>query len=111
MAMEIPVINLNAMMSEIIEPWSPKVITTANDQAIQIALLEGEYHWHEHKDRDELFFVLKGSIVIQLREQPDLRLSEGEIAVIPKGIEHCPISTGRSYVLMLESLEANISKT
>ena len=53
-------------------------------------------------DEDELFYVYKGSIVIQLRDQPDITLREGELAVIPKGVEHCPKSVEPSYVLLFE---------
>jgi mannose-6-phosphate isomerase-like protein (cupin superfamily) len=67
-----------------------------------MALVEGEYHWHKHANEDELFYVLKGSMVIQLREEPDVSQSAGEMAVVPKGMEHCPKSAEPSHVLMFE---------
>jgi mannose-6-phosphate isomerase-like protein (cupin superfamily) len=67
-----------------------------------MAMIEGEYHWHKHTNEDELFYVLRGSIIIQLRGQQDLTLREGEMAVIPKGVEHCPKSEGPSYILLFE---------
>jgi len=67
-----------------------------------MALVEGEYHWHKHANEDELFYVRKGSMVIQLREEPDDSLCAGEMAVVPKGMEHCLKSAEPSYVLMFE---------
>nr|WP_240923467.1 cupin domain-containing protein [Thermococcus sp. 18S1] len=55
-----------------------------------MALFDGEYHWHRHENEDELFYVYRGRIVVQLRGQPDVVLSEGEMTVVPRGMEHCP---------------------
>jgi mannose-6-phosphate isomerase-like protein (cupin superfamily) len=67
-----------------------------------MALFDGEYHWHKHRNEDEFFYVYRGSIVVQVKGQPDVALHEGEMAVIPKGVEHCPKSLEPSYVLMFE---------
>ncbi len=98
----IPKINLESKIKEIDEPWSPIEVARMNDQVVRMALLEGEYHWHKHTNEDELFYVLKGRIIIQLKDQPDIILHEGEMAVIPKGVEHCPKSLEPSYILMFE---------
>lgn len=82
--------------------WRPIEVARVNNQIVRLALFEGEYHWHRHAGEDELFLVYKGTIIIQLRKQPDIVLREGEIAVVPKGVEHCPKSVGPSYVLMFE---------
>jgi len=99
----LPIINLEDKIKEIGgKPWSPVEVARINDQVVRMALLEGEYHWHKHKNEDELFYVIKGKIVIQLKDQPNITLSEGQMAVVPKGVEHCPKSLGPSYVLMFE---------
>ena len=98
----IPVINLQQQMDAIDKPWSPVDIATVNNQVLRLALINGEYHWHRHTNGDELFYVLKGSIVIQVKDQPDVVLHDGEMAVIPKDVEHCPKSNGPSYILMFE---------
>lgn len=99
----IPIINLADKIKEIGgKPWSPIEVARINDQVVRMALLEGEYHWHKHKNEDELFYVIKGEIVIQLKDQPDITLSEGQMAVVPKGVLHCPKSLRPSYVLMFE---------
>ena len=98
----IPTINLQNQMDAIARPWSPVDIAQVNDQVLRLALIDGEYHWHKHGNEDELFYVLKGSIVIQVEGQPDVVLHDGEMAVIPKGVEHCPKSKAPSYILMFE---------
>jgi mannose-6-phosphate isomerase-like protein (cupin superfamily) len=98
----IPIVNLQESMYAITEAWSPVDISLVNDQVVRMALIEGEYHWHKHTHEDELFFVLQGEIVIQARGEPDVVLHDGEMAVIPKGVEHRPTSEGPSYILMFE---------
>lgn len=99
----IPIIKLEAKIKEIGgKPWSPVEVARINDQVVRMALLEGEYHWHKHTDEDELFYVIKGKIVIQLKDEPNITLNEGQMAVVPKGVEHCPKSLQPSYVLMFE---------
>ena len=95
-------INLKDKIKEIDKPWSPIEVARVNDQVVRMALFKGEYHWHKHTDADELFYVYIGSIIIQLKDWPYIALNEGEMAVIPKGVEHCPKSVGPSYVLMFE---------
>ncbi len=99
----ISVIGLRDKIKEIGgKPWSPVDVARVNDQVVRLSLLEGEFHWHKHTNEDELFYVVKGKIVIQLKDQPDITLGEGQMAVIPKGVEHCPKSSESSYVLLFE---------
>ena len=99
----IPQINLEKKMTEIAgKPWHPIEVASVNDQVVRMAFCKGEYHWHKHTNEDELFFVLKGELTIQLRDETDITLQKGELAVIPKGVEHRPKSLGDTYILMFE---------
>lgn len=99
----ISVINLNNKMSEINgKHCSPVDVARVNDQVVRMSYVDGEFHWHKHTNQDELFYILKGKIVIQLKEQPDVTLSEGQMVVIPKGVEHCPKSIEPSFILLFE---------
>lgn len=99
----ISAINLRDKIKEIGgKPWSPVDVARVNDQVVRLSLVEGEFHWHKHTREDELFYVVRGRIVIQLKDQPSITLSEGHMAVIPKGEEHCPKSLEPSYVLLFE---------
>ena len=83
--------------------WYPVEVATVNDQVVRMAMCRGEYHWHKHTNEDELFFVLKGELTIQMKPPySNITLNEKELAVIPKNVEHCPKSTGDTYVLMFE---------
>lgn len=100
----IPIINIREKILEIANrPWHPVEVAKVNDQVVRVALCRGEYHWHKHANEDELFYVLKGQLTIQMKEPYlDITLDEGELAVIPKGVEHCPKSTMDTYILMFE---------
>ena len=99
----VPKINLKDKIKEINgRPWFPVEVARLNNQVVRMALYKGEYHWHKHDNEDEFFYVLQGRITIQIKNNPDLALNEGEIAVVPKGAEHCPKSDVESYVLMFE---------
>lgn len=73
-----------------------------NDQVVRMALYDGEYPWHKHSNEDELFYVYRGRITIQVKGNPNITLHEGEMAVMPRGVEHSPKSLEPSFVLMFE---------
>ena len=99
----ISVIKLNKKMSEISgKHCSPVDVARVNDQVVRMSYVDGEFHWHKHTNQDELFYILKGKIIIQLKEQPDVTLSEGQMVIIPKGVEHCPKSIEPSFVILFE---------
>lgn len=102
-------ISLKEKAAGIDRLWSPVEVARANDQVVRMAKVQGEYHWHKHTNEDELFYVLEGSIVIQLKDQPDVALDQGEMTVVPKGVEHCPKSEKGAYILVFEpySLESS----
>ncbi len=94
-------INLIQKFKLFDETWHPKIIGELNDAYVKIAKLKGEFVWHRHENEDELFLVVKGRLVIRLRDQ-DLQLGEGEMAIIPKGVEHCPVAAEEVWVMLLE---------
>jgi mannose-6-phosphate isomerase-like protein (cupin superfamily) len=98
----ITAISLRDKIKEMSKPWFPVEVARVNDHVVRIALYDGEYPWHKHANEDELFFVYKGSIVIQMKGQQDVTLREGEMAVMPRGVEHSPRCLEPSYVLMFE---------
>ncbi len=94
-------VNIKEKFSLFEDRWSPKVIGEVNDSHVKAVKLKGEFVWHHHDDEDELFLVVKGSIVIKLRDR-DIRLEEGEFVVIPRGVEHMPVAEEEAHVLLLE---------
>lgn len=81
--------------------WSPKIIGELNDSFIKLVKLKGEFVWHHHEDEDELFLVIKGTLLMKLRDR-DIPVEEGEFIIIPRGVEHLPVAEEEVHVLLLE---------
>lgn len=97
----IEVVNLAQKFGAFSEYWSPRIAGELNDSYLKLAKLKGEFVWHQHEAEDELFLVVKGHLLIKLRDR-DLALSEGEFVVIPRGVEHCPVADQEAQVILLE---------
>jgi len=95
------VVRLEDAFTRIPEFWSPRIAGEINDSYVKLARLKGEFVWHHHDVEDELFLVLKGKLVIRLRDR-DLVIHPGEFVVIPHGVEHCPVAEEEVHVLLLE---------
>jgi mannose-6-phosphate isomerase-like protein (cupin superfamily) len=95
-------VNVAEKMGLIGEYWSPKVLGEFNDAYVKAAKLKGEFLWHLHEAEDEMFYVVKGKLVIRLRDG-DAALSEGEFIVIPRGVEHMPVAEKEVHVLLIEA--------
>ena len=96
-----PVVDIAQKLSLFSEAWSPKVVARLNDYEVKVAKLKGEFVWHSHPETDELFLVIEGSLTIQLRDH-DVTLSPGQLYVVPRGVEHCPIAEGDVSVMLIE---------
>lgn len=98
-------VNLGQKLGLFEAQWSPKIIAQVNGNDVRLAKLEGEFVWHAHDESDEMFLVLKGDLVIHLRDGR-LALTEGEVAVVPRGVEHKPEATAEAHVLVVVQSEA-----
>lgn len=94
-------VSLREKFGQFTERWSPKKIAVLNDYEIKIVKIKGEFVWHSHTDTDEMFLVTKGQIRIQLRNG-DVPLGPGELFVVPRGVEHCPIAEEEAEVMLIE---------
>ena len=95
------VINIAQKFDLIQEYWQPRIAGELNDSYLKLAKLKGEFIWHQHENEDELFLVVKGKLLIKLRDR-ELLLREGEFTIIPKGVEHCPVAEDEVQVILLE---------
>src|SRR5512138_1717993 len=93
-------INLQEKFSLFSELWSPKIIAQMNDYHFKIAKVQGEFIWHDHPETDEVFLVLHGQLEIQFRDG-SVRLREGEMFVVPKGVEHKPVAELECHILLI----------
>jgi mannose-6-phosphate isomerase-like protein (cupin superfamily) len=94
-------VNLRDKLDRFSERWSPRVVGELNGQEVKLAKLEGEFVWHRHTDADELFLVLRGELTIEFRDR-EVRLGEGELHIVPRGVEHRPVAEGEVHVLLFE---------
>ena len=95
------IVNISQKFGLFNEYWSPRIVGELNDSHVKLAKLKGEFVWHQHENEDELFLVIKGKLLIKLRDR-DLWLNEGELVIIPKGVEHCPVAEEEVHVMLLE---------
>lgn len=95
------VLNLNQKFSLFEELWTPKIIGELNGQYLKIAKVKGEFVWHNHSEEDELFLVIKGELKILLEDKEHL-LKEGEVFIVPRGVEHKPVADEECWILLLE---------
>jgi len=94
-------INPTQKLSQFTDHWSPKVISSFNNNDIMVVKAQGEFNWHSHPDTDDFFMVLKGKLTIKLRDG-DVHLNEGDLYVVPKGVEHCPVAEEEVHLLLIE---------
>jgi len=94
-------INLKEKFSKFTKKWSPRVVAKMNNYQFKIAKIKGEFVWHDHKDTDETFIVMEGEMSIKFRHG-EVKLSEGEMFVVPKGVEHKPCAENECKILVIE---------
>ena len=94
-------VNLAQKFGLFKEYWNPKVVGALNESYVKVARLKGEFVWHRHDSEDELFMVVKGQLVIRLRDR-DITLQEGEFLIVPKGVEHLPVARDEVEVVLIE---------
>lgn len=94
-------VNLAEKFALFHDTWSAKIVGEVNDAHVKLVKVKGEFVWHHHEAEDELFLVVKGRLNIKLRDG-EIRLEPGEFAVIPRGVEHCPVAEEEAHVLLLE---------
>lgn len=94
-------VNLAEKFSQFESYWDPKIVGELNNQYVKLAKFQGEFIWHHHENEDELFLVVKGKLIIRLRDG-DVELDEGEFFIIPRGVEHLPVAEKEAHILLFE---------
>ena len=93
-------VNINNKFELVKEYWSPKIIAELNGQYVKLAKIKDELVWHSHQGEDEMFIVFKGTLIMDFRDKTT-ETREGEILIIPKGVEHRPCTNGEEVWIML----------
>jgi mannose-6-phosphate isomerase-like protein (cupin superfamily) len=94
-------VNLAGKLRLLDAPYRPGIVGYFNDHKLAVVKVKGEFVWHKHDDTDDFFLVLSGRMTIQLRDR-DVELREGELFVVPRGVEHCPKADEEAHVLLIE---------
>ena len=83
------------------ELWSPRVVGEVDDAYIKVAKVRGTFAWHSHKDEDEMFFILKGCLRIEM-DSGAVELNEGDMLIVPKGVRHSPVAEQECHLMLIE---------
>ena len=94
-------VNLAEKFALLQRPYEPGIVGYLNDYKVQIVKVNGPFVWHKHDDTDDFFLVIAGRLTIQLRDR-NVELREGELFVVPRGVEHCPTADEEALVLLIE---------
>ena len=94
-------INLAEKLATFAEYYRPKTVGQFNGHDLMVVKVKGPFVWHKHDDTDDFFLVLSGELTIQLRDG-NVRLGAGEMYVVPRGVEHCPVAEAETHVLLIE---------
>ena len=94
-------INLSEKLASFAGYWQPKIVGELNGQHVKLVKIQGEFVWHHHEQEDELFLVLKGQLKMEFRERT-VWLNEGEMIVVPRGVEHRPTAVEETHILLFE---------
>ena len=94
-------INLEKKFKKFSDYWSPKIIGEMNNYQFKLAKVQGEFIWHQHLDTDETFFVIEGQLTIEFKDGKVV-IGQGEMYVVPKGVEHKPMATKECHIMIIE---------
>jgi mannose-6-phosphate isomerase-like protein (cupin superfamily) len=94
-------VALAAALAQVREPWQPMIVAELNGQQVKVARLRGEFVWHHHEHEDELFLVVRGRLRMEFRDRV-VELGEGELLVVPRGVEHRPVAPEEVEIVLFE---------
>lgn len=94
-------VNLAEKLARFRAHYQPKIVGELNGQLVKLVKFKGDFTWHHHEHEDELFYVIKGSFVMKLRDG-DITIREGEFFIVPRGVEHCPSAAEEVHVMLFE---------
>lgn len=97
-------VNINNQIKKIHSYYSPKIIAQVNNEYVKIAKIKGDkVPWHTHENEDELFYILEGSLVMEIGDKPSFEMNKGDLFVVPKGVNHKVSSDKECTILLIES--------
>ncbi len=95
------IVSPKQIAASLTEHWSPRVVAELDDSFVKVAKVLGSLAWHSHDNEDELFYILKGSLTIEMEDRTVV-LNEGDTFVVPKGVRHNPIAQYECHIMLIE---------
>ena len=99
--MSLDVVSPEKLASALPEHWSPRVIAEVDDAYVKVAKVQGTLAWHSHDHEDEFFYVLSGTLRIEMEDRA-VELHAGDAFVVPKGVRHNPVAERECLVMLIE---------
>ncbi len=99
-------VNLAGKFAAIHTHWTPKIVGELNGQCVKLVTMLGEFDWHRHDGEDELFLVVSGRFVMELRDR-DITVEQGELLIVPRGVEHRPVAATEAHALLFEPVSTH----
>jgi mannose-6-phosphate isomerase-like protein (cupin superfamily) len=96
-------VNLAQKLATFADHWQPRTVGQFNGHDVMVVKVKGEFVWHKHDNTDDFFLVLKGRVTIRLRDG-NVSLGPGDLFVVPKGVEHCPVAEDETHILLIEPM-------
>jgi mannose-6-phosphate isomerase-like protein (cupin superfamily) len=98
------IVNLPEKLKLFADHWHPRIIAQIDMYYVKLAKVQGEFVWHNHQDQDEMFLVLSGELTIKMHGKV-VHLKEGDMYVVPRGVEHCPEAAEEASILLFERVD------
>jgi mannose-6-phosphate isomerase-like protein (cupin superfamily) len=99
--MKIEKVNIEEKLERISDYWNPRIVGELNGQQVKLTKLDGEFIWHKHDNEDEMFLIISGDFVMELRDR-SIDVKPGEFIIIPKSVEHKPVANGEVHLMLFE---------
>ncbi|MET9465209.1 cupin domain-containing protein [Streptomyces sp. NPDC006544] len=96
-------VNIDEKLAKITTHWEPKTVLEANGLELKAVKVKGEFVWHNHPEGDELFIVVGGDLVIELKDRDSVRLGPGDMFVVPRGLDHRPVAEEECRILIMDA--------
>jgi mannose-6-phosphate isomerase-like protein (cupin superfamily) len=99
--MKITKVNIAEKFAQVHDLWNPRIVGVLNGQQVKVTKANGEFPWHSHENEDEMFLVISGNFKMELRDET-IEVRPGEFIIIPRGVEHRPVTDGEAHILLFE---------
>jgi mannose-6-phosphate isomerase-like protein (cupin superfamily) len=99
--MKIEKVNIEEKLNRIDDYWNPRIVGELNGQHVKLTKVSGEFIWHKHEEEDEMFLIISGDFIMELRDG-SIPVKPGEFIIIPKGVEHRPVAKGEVHLMLFE---------